>query len=314
VTENHNHEHDNKHLINRLSWAFVLTLVIFIAELVGGFLSNSLALLSDAGHLFADVFAIGLSLAALYISRLPATHKKTFGYHRAEVFAAFINGISLVIIAIVIFTEAYHRLQNPEPVKTTAMLIVAIIGLVANVVIALRLHHSAAHSLNVKSAYLHVLGDMLASVGVIIGGLVMYFTGNYLADPIISVVVGLIILKGAYGVVKEALDILLEGVPAKIDYEKLKDDILDTPDVIKVHDLHVWTLSSQNIMLTMHVVLDGKTTHAGRKVLENLQNMLADKHDIKHSTIQLECECFDCPQETECLVNERGDGHQENQL
>jgi len=286
-----------------MGWAFGLTLAIFFAELIGGFLSNSLALLSDAGHLFADVFAIGLSLAALYISRLPTTSKRTYGYHRAEVFAAIINGVSLVVIAGVIFMEAYKRLISPEPVKTIAMLIVAVIGLVVNIIIAVSLRRSAEGNLNVKSAYLHVIGDMLASVGVISGGLIMLLTGNFIADPIISVVVALIILRGAYGVIKEAANILLEGVPSKIDYNKLQQDILDTPGVIKVHDLHVWTLSSSNTMLTVHVLLDGNTPHVGGEVLEKLERMLGEKYGIDHTTIQLECECHECPQEDECSVN-----------
>jgi len=286
-----------------MGWAFGLTLVIFFAELIGGFLSNSLALLSDAGHLFGDVFAIGLSLAALFISRLPATSKRTYGYHRAEVFAAIINGVSLIVIAGVIFVEAYERLLSPEPVKTYAMLIVAVIGLVVNIVVAVSLHRSAESSLNVKSAYLHVIGDMLASVGVISGGLIMLLTGNFIADPIISIVVGLIILRGAYGVIKEAANILLEGVPSKIDYNKLQQDILETPGVIKVHDLHVWTLSSSNIILTMHVLLEGDTPHVGREVLEKLEGLLREKYGINHTTIQLECKCYECPQEDECSVN-----------
>ena len=171
MTANHTHNHNHSGLIGRMGWAFALTLITFFAELIGGFLSNSLALLSDAGHLFADVFAIGLSLTALYISRLPATDKRTYGYHRAEVFAAMINAVSLIIIAVVIFIESYERLINPEPVKTVAMLIVAGIGLIVNVVIAFSLHRLAGSNLNIKSAYLHVIGDMLASVGVIVGGL-----------------------------------------------------------------------------------------------------------------------------------------------
>ncbi|MCP4583304.1 MAG: cation transporter [candidate division Zixibacteria bacterium] len=283
---------------------FVLTLAIFFAELIGGFLSNSLALLSDAGHLFADVFALGLSLVALYLSRRPATKKRTFGYYRAEVFAAIINGISLVAIAGVIFIEAYRRLLDPEPVKTLAMLTVAVIGLAVNVIIALSLHRSAAGNLNVKSAYLHVIGDMLASVGVIAGGLIMLFTGNYIADPVISIIVGLIILRGAYGVIREGASILFESVPYGIDYDGLKKDILATSGVLEIHDLHVWTLSSSNIMLTVHVHVGSTESHVGNEILRTLRKLLKEKYNINHTTIQLECDCCETPSESVCVISQ----------
>ncbi len=202
-----------------------------------------------------------------------------------------------------IFHEAYKRLAEPEPVKTMVMLIVATIGLIVNVAVAISLHRSAADNLNVKSAYLHVIGDMLASVGVIAGGLIMLFTGSYIADPIISLLVGLIILRGAYGIIKEGTNILFEGVPSEIDYKEVERDILLTPGVIKMHDLHVWTLSSSNIILTVHVQLDGKTPHVGREVLENLRKTLSEKHGINHCTIQLECECYECPSEEQCIID-----------
>jgi cobalt-zinc-cadmium efflux system protein len=303
LTYKSGHNHSHSYLVNRMGWAFGLTAIIFFAELIGGILSNSLALLSDAGHVFADMLALGLSLGALFISRLPASTRKTFGYHRAEVIAALINGITLIVIAGLIFHEAYKRLIEPEQVKTLPMLLVAVVGLVVNMVVALRLHRAAESNLNVKSAFLHVVGDMLASMGVIAGGLIMMFTGNYIADPIISVVVGLIILRGAYTVVKEGMNIIFEGVPSSIDYDLINQDILKTPGVLDVHDLHIWTLSSSNIILTVHVLLDGKTPHVGREVLENLNKMLNEKYSINHTTIQLECECYECPSEEECIVN-----------
>lgn len=303
MTHKAGHNHSHSYLVNRMGWAFGLTAIIFFAELIGGILSNSLALLSDAGHVFADMLALGLSLGALFISRLPASTRKTFGYHRAEVIAALINGITLIVIAGLIFHEAYERLIEPEQVKTLPMLLVAVVGLVVNMVVALRLHRAAESNLNVKSAFLHVVGDMLASMGVIAGGLIMMFTGNYIADPIISVVVGLIILRGAYTIVKEGMNIIFEGVPSRIDYDIINKDILKTPGVLGVHDLHIWTLSSSNIILTVHVLLDGKTPHVGKEVLEHLQKMLNEKYGINHTTVQLECECYECPSEEECIVN-----------
>jgi len=305
----HKHSHNNspEKLISRMAWAFGLTFVIFFAELIGGFLSNSLALLSDAGHLFGDVLALGLSLLALFLSRRPATKKRTYGYHRAEVFAAIINGISLLVIAGVIFIEAYKRLLNPEPVKTLTMLIVATIGLIINLVVAFNLHHSASKNLNIKSAYLHVIGDMLASVGVIAGGLIMLVTGNYIADPIISVIVGLIILRGAYTVIREGASILFESVPYSINYDQIKQDILSTRGVLKIHDLHIWTLSSNNFMLTVHVHIDSNEPHVGDRILRSLKAMFEEKYSIFHSTIQLECHCCEQPSESVCIITEPPD-------
>ena len=295
-------------LIRRLSWAFGLTFLMLLAEAIGGYLSNSLALLSDAGHLFADVFALGLSLGALLLSRLPATQRRTFGYHRMEVLAALINGLTLFAIAIIILFEAYKRLVTPEPVKTVPMLIVAAIGLVVNMAIAITLRRSSHANLNVRSAYLHVLGDMLASIGVIVGAVVMLITDNYMADPVISVAVAFIILRGAFGVVKEGTDILLESVPARIDYETLRNDILQTPGVRDLHDLHVWTLSSSNVLLTVHIDIDSTEPHVGNEILARLKAMLAGKYDITHSTVQFECDCCGGDKQQACVIRaESGD-------
>lgn len=301
----HHLENISRELINRLGWAIGLTLLIFVAELIAGYLSNSLALLSDAGHLFADVMALGLSLGAVFISRLPANSRKTFGYHRAEIIAALVNGISLLVISFLIFWEAYKRLLAPEEVHSIPMLIVAAIGLIANAVVFFRLRHVAHDNLNVKSAFLHVLGDMLASVAVIIGGLVMMFTGNYIVDPIISALIGLIILKGAYGVVRDGVNIILEGVPPRIDYKTLSADILAISGVQRIHDLHVWMLSSANIMLSVHVHIDGESPHAGREIMNSLKKMLSEKYKILHSTIQFECACCEDPHESICLMEDR---------
>lgn len=300
-----NHENVSQQVINRLGWAIGLTLFIFLAELIAGYLSNSLALLSDAGHVFADVLALGLSLGAVYVTRLPANSHKTYGYQRAEIIAALINGLTLLVIAFLIFWEAYKRLLAPQTVRSVPMMIVAVIGLLVNVFVFFRLRHIADNNLNVKSAFLHVLGDMLASAAVIIGGLVMMFTGNYIVDPIISALIGLIILKGAYEVVREGINIILEGVPAGIDYQALSDDILAVPGVQRIHDLHVWMLSSANVMLSVHVHVAGESPHAGREIMTSIKKMLSDKYGIYHSTIQFECACCEDPNESICLMDEQ---------
>jgi cobalt-zinc-cadmium efflux system protein len=299
-----------RRIADRLILAIGLTLLIFLAELIAGYLSNSLALLSDAGHVFADVMALGLSLGAIYISRLPANSYKTFGYHRAEIIAALINALSLLVIAILIFWEAYKRLFMPEEVRSIPMLIVAAIGLVVNAIVFIRLRHVAHENLNIRSAFLHVLGDMLSSVAVIVGGLVMIFTGNYIVDPIISVLIGLIILKGAFEVVREGINIILEGVPARINYESLASDILAVPGVQRIHDLHVWMLSSANIILSVHVHIDGESPHAGREIMYSLKKMLSEKYKIVHSTIQFECACCEDAGESICMIQDRHDARQ----
>ena len=251
------HSHINRALDieSRLVWALLITIGIFVLEIVGGFLSNSLALKSDAAHLFGDVAALSLSLFAARISRLPATSKRTYGYHRTEVLAAILNGVTLFLLAGFIFIEAYHRLINPQPVKSTLMLVVAMIGLAANLMVLLRLREAAGKNLNVRAAFLHVMGDMLGSVGVVVGGLIMLMTGKFLADPIISFFVGAIILWGAIDILREGANILLEGVPRSIGYDDLKNNMEGIAGVVSVHDLHVWTISSSNLALSAHPLL-----------------------------------------------------------
>lgn len=303
MADNHHLEHSNLNsagqgkIEKRLTIALAITVFIFLMELAGGFLSNSLALKSDAGHLFGDVMALGLSLLAVKLSKLPASSRRTYGYHRSEVLAAIINGTTLLILAILIFYEAYRRLIEPEPIRSGLMLVVAVIGFVANLYVMIKLRGHASENLNVRAAFLHVMGDMLASVGVIIGGLVMLFTGNYLADPLISFLVGFIIFFGAAGVLREGVNILLEGVPRHIDYLGLKNDMESIEDVIAVHDLHIWTISSSNLALSAHVIVPEESGHMGQNTIEATNIMLKDKYGISHVTLQIECECC---QDKEC--------------
>jgi cobalt-zinc-cadmium efflux system protein len=292
TSHNHSHFHGvSSDIERRLTWALGITLAIFVLELVGGFLSNSLALISDAGHLFGDVLALGLSLFAAIVARRPPTARRTYGYHRIEVLAAVFNGMTLFFLAGYIFYEAYQRLMNPEPVKSVLMLAVALVGLLANLIVMARLREAAGENLNVRAAFLHVLGDMLGSVGVVAGGLIMLFTGNYLVDPIISFFVGLIILFGAVSVVREGASILLESVPRNINYEKLKGDMERVEGIISVHDLHIWTISSSRLALSAHVKVSDQSTHAAQAILQEACRILADEYDIRHTTLQLECGC-----------------------
>jgi cobalt-zinc-cadmium efflux system protein len=289
----HNHSLTNgtSDIESRLTWALFITIGIFVIEVIGGILSNSLALKSDAGHLFGDVLALGLSLFAAKISKISPSEKRTYGYHRIEVFAAVLNGATLFILAGFIFWEAYKRLMNPEPVKSVLMLVVAFIGLVANLIVMFRLRDAAGHNINVRAAFLHVLGDMLGSVGVVTGGLVMIGTGNYLADPIISFFVGAIILFGAIEVLREGTHILLEGVPRSVNYNKLKIDMEKIEGIISVHDLHIWTISSANLALSAHITIADQSTHSAQQILVSAGELLRYKYNILHTTLQIECDC-----------------------
>jgi cobalt-zinc-cadmium efflux system protein len=289
-TDNHIHFESNV-IEKRLIIALGITGFIFVMELAGGFLSNSLALKSDAGHLFGDVMALGLSLLAVKLSKLPPSSKRTYGYHRSEVLAAIVNGTTLLFLAGYIFYEAYQRLMEPEPIKSFLMLVVAVIGFGANLFVLFKLRGHATENLNVRAAFLHVMGDMLASVGVVVGGAIMLLTGNYIADPIISFIVGVIILVGAGGVLKEGVNILLEGVPAHIDYRELKKALEGVEGVISVHDLHVWTISSSRLALSAHLTVPQKSSHLAQDILQSANRYLKDKYKINHVTLQVECEC-----------------------
>ena len=308
------HEHDHHgHLQGKFGIAVGLTSAILIAEVIGGILTNSLALLSDAAHVFADVFALVLSWIAVYLTTLPATNRRTYGYHRAEVFAAFINGASLLAISGWIFYEAIHRIFSPEPVKSLSMLIVAGVGLIINLVVAFIFLKESHENLNVKSAFLHVIGDAMSSAGVIIGGIIMTFTKWYLADPIISFAIGIVIMLGAFRVGREALHILLEGTPRNINLEEVSKEIKNLDFVKEVHDLHIWSIRLDYSALSAHVLVDAQSIRAMQNTLSAIGNMLKEKFGILHTTIQLECGESGCMDSLLCDFNHsKEDSHNHN--
>lgn len=271
----------------RLLLATVLTAGIFVVEAIGGFLSGSLALLSDAGHVFADVGSLALSFFALRLAcRLP-TATRTFGFHRAEIFAAMINGVSLVVIAILIWREAWERFAEPPEVRTGMMLIIAVIGLAVNVLVLTKLsgHH---HDLNVRSAYLHVLGDMLASVGVVIAGIVMATTGWFLVDPIMSALLGLLILWGAWRVLDEAMHILLLGVPRSLNLRDIAAAMNEVAGVNEVHAMRLWAPCSNLFILSAHIVACPETEEERAKIIGDLRGMLETRFNIAEATLEME--------------------------
>lgn len=291
--QNHDHNHNHHHHHNievgpKLIFAFIVTLTVFLAELIGGYWTHSLALLSDAWHVLADAAALGLAWLAVQQSQKESSIKKTFGYYRFEVITAFINGLSLLLISVYILYEAVERMINPQVVKSKEMFIIAVVGLVANGLIALLLNSSAKDNLNVRSAFLHVMGDALASVGVIIGGLAMLKYQWFIVDPVISIIISLLIVKGAWRVTKEAFHILMEGTPDNISMPELVEAVEKIEGVTNVHDLHAWSISGQMGSLSMHVQIDCVDAE---NVLQEVNRLLREDFGIGHSTVQVERNC-----------------------
>jgi cobalt-zinc-cadmium efflux system protein len=276
--------------------AIALTAVTLVAEIAGGLWTNSLALLSDAAHVFMDLFALVLSLAAIRLARFPATDRRTYGWHRAEILASLVNATTLLLIAFGIFSEAWHRLFHPEAVKSRDMFIIAIIGLAMNLLAAICLHRHARDDLNVRSAFLHVLGDALASVGVIAGGIVMFFTSWYVLDALISMAIVLIIGFGALRLLREAGHILLEGVPRHLDLNQVVARMYSVDGVDNVHHLHVWSICSHITALSAHVAIHPDLRHRQGAVIAALEQLLDHDFHITHTTLQ--AECTNCGTET----------------
>lgn len=269
-----------------LTIVLVLTGTFMVAEFVGGILSNSLALLADAAHMLTDVGALGLSLFAIWFAQRPATDAKTYGYLRMEILAALLNGATLIVLSLFIFVEAWERFRDPVEIRGGLMLLVATGGLLVNIIAALLLHRSAGENLNVRGAYLHVLGDLLGSVGAITAAVIILSTGWSLADPLISVLVGLLILVSSWKLVRESVDVLLEAVPRHMDIREIHDAITDIPGVTEVHDLHVWTVTSGFFAMSGHAVVE-RPEHS-QAALEAIRERLRERFGIEHVTVQLE--------------------------
>lgn len=267
-----------------------ITGLILLAEVAGGLLSNSLALLSDAGHVLTDALALGLSILAARFSQKPSDYRATYGYQRVGLLAAVINGLSLLGISVFIFLESYHRLISPPPVNTSLMLPVAIGGLLGNIIMVFILG-SGHHDLNIKSAWLHVLGDTLSSIGVIISGIIVYLTGWSYADPIAGILIGGIIISGGVRVVKEATGIFLELVPKGFDVEDIARNIAELPEVMGIHDIHIWSLTHKKVSFSAHIWVHDQKLSELEPLRKKIEDMLQDLK-ISHTLLQFECaEC-----------------------
>lgn len=298
----HGHGHGHAHHLHhgrgadrqqdrrRLLGTLALTVGMMVFEAVGGWLSGSLALLSDAGHMLTDAAALLLAALALWFAGRPADLKRTFGFFRLEILSALVNGVTLVGIALLIAYEAWQRIAHPQPIKAGLMLVVAVVGLLVNLAGLALL--SRSKNLNVRAAFLHVLGDALSSVGVIAAGAVVFFTGWTLLDPILSIAIALIIAFGAVGLVRQAVHVLLEAVPEHIDLKEVFGAMKAVAGVTEVHDLHVWTISHGLHALSAHLVCACPTVQARDDLLCAARTMLRERFGIDHATLQVESEAF----------------------
>jgi cobalt-zinc-cadmium efflux system protein len=270
---------------SRVAWAALLTGGFMLVEAAGGLLSGSLALLADAGHMFTDVLGLGMALLAIRFAQRPATPSKTYGFYRTEILAATANSVILFAIAAYILYEAWRRFQEPPEINSLPMLAVATGGLIVNLIGAKLLHGGSGESLNVQGAFLEVISDLVGSLGVIIAGAIIYFTGWWQADPIVSVGIGLFILPRTWKLLKSALDVLLEATPSHINLTELEAAMCAVLGVTSVHDLHAWTITSGFIAMSGHVLADGRPS---AEVLHELRVLLRERFGIEHATLQVE--------------------------
>ena len=299
---NNNQDHNYVSLGNKLKYGLLLSIVILIAEVIGGLVSNSLALLSDAGHVFSDIVALGLSWYGVRQAQRPSDHRMTFGYHRIGVIVAIVNAITIVIIAVIILYEAYNRFQQPPEVKSILMMSIAFVGLAANLIVTWWLRKDQHNNINVRSAFWHALGDALASIAVIVGGLIILITGQFWVDPLISVLIALIIVFAASNILKEGLRVILEATPKNIDVLSMIEVLKRIPGVKDVHDVHVWSITSEIHAMNGHVMVEDISIKQSGELRSSIEKIAREQFHIEHITLQVECEKCDS-KEVFCNLN-----------
>jgi cobalt-zinc-cadmium efflux system protein len=295
----------------KLRAAFFLTALILAVEIVGGLISHSLALISDAGHVLTDLVALGLAWFATVQAERPADARKTYGYHRTGILAALANAVTLILVVLGIAYEAVQRLRHPEPVIPWIMFAAAAVGVAVNLYIGFGLHKEGGANVNVRAAMLHVFGDVGASAAVIVGGLIILFTGWYPADPLISLAIAVLIAWGAWGILRETIDILMEATPRAVNIAQLARDIVAQPEVTDVHDLHVWSITGGVYALSAHVRVYDRLLSACDVLAERLRRMLGETYGIAHTTLQMECSGCD-PNDLYCTLPPDGARHHEH--
>ena len=296
--EHHSHTHDRPLNLNgesfktekSLKFAFLLTLIILIIEFSGAVISKSMALYSESGHVLVDASSLLLAWFAQIQVRKSPSEKNTYGYHRIGILAALLNSLLLLILSLILIYESYLRLVHPEKINSGIMIIFPLISLFINVVIGIKIHKGIEHNLNLKSSFFHILGDSLVSISIIAGGLIIYFTGINYIDPVIGLIISPLIAVGAFSVINETINILLEGVPKEIDFTEVKDEILKTPGVKNVHDLHIWSMSKSFKLLSAHILVEETAAKSSDIccIINNIQDTLAEKFNINHVVIQPE--------------------------
>jgi cobalt-zinc-cadmium efflux system protein len=292
----HNHEHSHigdlaTQTTKRLALSLGLTATFVIVEIIAGIFGNSLALLTDAAHNFTDVIALGLSWYAIKIATQPANSGKTFGYHRVGILVALVNSTTLVLIALGIFYEAYHRFVSPQQVNAPILIGVGFLAFLINAGTAWLVKSGSEHDLNLRSTFLHLMGDVLSTIGAVIAGIIIAFTNWNWLDPLVSVLIGAFILWNAWGILRQAINILLENAPESFDIDSMVNDLLKVEGVRDVHDLHVWSINENLRALSAHIITDDVLVSAGSPIQRDLNEILAHKYNIRHATLQLECEC-----------------------
>lgn len=282
----HSHEHSRGNSQRLLSIVLALNFVYMLTEAIGGWWANSLALMSDAGHMLADVAALALSLFAVRFGARPATPSKTYGYYRMEILAALINGMTLIGLSVLICYEAYHRLRRAENIDAKMLMIISVGGLLVNLISARVLHGAHEHDLNLRGAFLHVLGDLFGSVAAIGAGALIWWRGWLWADPLFSVIICVLIVYSSWRLVSESVNILLEGAPAHINAAAVETAMREVTGVRAIHDLHIWTITSNRYAVTAHVIIDEASD--SYQILRELRELLASRFDLTHSTLQIE--------------------------
>jgi cobalt-zinc-cadmium efflux system protein len=295
------HAHTHSHLrdaakqaTSRLSLSLFLTLAFVLIEATAGIFSNSLALLTDAAHNLTDVIALGLSWFAIRLTSQPANARKTYGYHRAGILVALLNSTTLVLISGGIFFEAYQRFISPPEVQSSVLIVVGLIAVMINLATALLVHRGSDGDLNLRSAFVHLMGDVISTVGAVIAGVMIYFTGANWLDPLVSVLIGFLILYNAWGILRDAVDILLESTPRDVDLRRMVSEINEVDGVLGVHDLHVWSLTQNLRTMSAHILTEDISVSAGAEIQARINELVYHRYNIAHATLQLECvDCCD---------------------
>jgi cobalt-zinc-cadmium efflux system protein len=290
TTHSHTHLRDTANQTTvRLSWSLGITLAFVIVEAAAGYFANSLALLTDAAHNITDVIALALSWFAIRITTQPANARKTYGYHRAGILVALVNSTTLVLISLGIFYEAYRRFISPPEVQPNILIGVGLIAVVVNLVTAMLVHRGSESDLNLRSAFIHLMGDVISTVGAVIAGVIIYFTGANWLDPFVSVLIGFLILYNSWIILRETVDILLESTPRDVDIKKMVREITEVDGVIGVHDLHVWSLTQNLRTMSAHILTEDITISAGNRIQAAINELVYHRYNIAHATLQLEC-------------------------